>query len=527
MRSNYIDMEEISLSLVETNKLRAQIGLPLIPEPGKEKKPPVPTKSDNSELTVKETNKLRAALGLRLIEPEPEQLPKAPQEVETPKKSPKIEYPSSDTFYDTVSDDWFDRVGKTKPEEQEKRQEPVNTENHEVSLGYKAKELSNVQDGEVFTLEDRGILEDGEEDQLENEQLKKEAKKRRDEEEKKKINRLKYGLLGEESENDENEEENVQSVGGFFNDKEAKPEKPFMKLLKKRDKKDKLKKRKRSEEDTIGDTGPMKTVSLAVEDDYDEQAEIEKALARARERKQKKRQKFSAEDLEAEEWLHEHQDLREGVVFDGSRDFLANIGEPPREVEAGAGQDLDPHAGETSSQAPEPKIEPTPVPNEQKSQDQPEEPEQQPVGLSLAATLSHLRKNQEIPQQSEQQRLAQKKQEEMLKEAELKKIKIRVEERKLAEELAKDDSYGELSEEEKQKVYDRMLGERLQKAGILGKSSAANYNPQVSLGYTDEKGNKLGQKEAFKQLSHKYHGTKANQRKRVYRGPRSSGEKVV
>lgn len=128
-----------------------------------------------------------------------------------------------------------------------------------------------------------------------------------------------------------------------------------------------------------------------------------------------------------------------------------------------------------------------------------------------------------------QQELAR---EEAIKKSELLKMKISIEERILKEELSKDKSYIRMPKIERSGYFEKLLDTRLKQKGIIIDNNTGTttttkktnlgmvqnnlkiYNPKVELTYEDELGNVLNTKQAYKQLSHKYHGTGLDKNKK-------------
>lgn len=128
-----------------------------------------------------------------------------------------------------------------------------------------------------------------------------------------------------------------------------------------------------------------------------------------------------------------------------------------------------------------------------------------------------------------QQELAR---EEAIKKSELLKMKISIEERILKEELSKDKSYIRMPKIERSGYFEKLLDTRLKQKGIIIDNNTGTttttkktnlgmvqnnlkiYNPKVELTYKDELGNVLNTKQAYKQLSHKYHGTGLDKNKK-------------
>ena len=111
-------------------------------------------------------------------------------------------------------------------------------------------------------------------------------------------------------------------------------------------------------------------------------------------------------------------------------------------------------------------------------------------------------------------------------------MKISIEERILKEELSKDKSYIRMPKIERSGYFEKLLDTRLKQKGIIIDNNTGTttttkktnlgmvqnnlkiYNPKVELTYKDELGNVLNTKQAYKQLSHKYHGTGLDKNKK-------------
>lgn len=527
-------MQEISLSVQETNKLRAQLGLPLIKEPGymQEKSSIV---RDDHRGENKESNDEREI--------------SASEASAIPKKEITPVFESineqGDVFYDKVEDDWLNKVGQGTVEGGDsvsKRGAPAKEISGKVSVAHEASELSKLRDGDIFTLEDHDILQDDTGDILENEAITKEAKKRQQEAERKKIDKLKYGVRGEEEEEEKNgdkgrsltvegteikmtappQPESDIDMHGLVRMEQLFPEEerrgPIKMKLVKKDKHKADKKRKRREDEAlpappVPASAPMKTEELQEEFDVDEQEEMEKSLARARDRKQKRR-KLTEPVPEPAEPAEPIEEL-DGFVYDGAADFLGTIDSEIPEI---------PEISQKQVKS-ESSAEPAAAPAADGAAEiQPEPAQAEPTGFSsMAATLRQLRRNGEIGDRNGK-REAEKQEEQLIRKGQLDKIAISVEQRKLKEELEADDGYKRLPEEEKVKVMQRLLEERV---NVQDAINEGNWKPTVKLEYQDEAGNKLDQKRAFKQLSHKFHGTRPNARKTGYRGARSSDWRVL
>ncbi|CCG24113.1 hypothetical protein CORT_0E05280 [Candida orthopsilosis Co 90-125] len=137
--------------------------------------------------------------------------------------------------------------------------------------------------------------------------------------------------------------------------------------------------------------------------------------------------------------------------------------------------------------------------------------------------------------------------EELSKQTELLKLKIDIEERILRDKLGKDKHYMKLSKVDREKFFETELDKRLAEKGIIVEATKnkrfnqsnghkngsirktmanmntvtsgdnnddkyATYNPKVELNYKDDEGKALDTKQAYKHLSHKYHGMTTSQR---------------
>lgn len=553
--------EEISLSIEETNRLRAQIGLPLLPVK-KEENDDHGVKG-KLELSVKETNKLRASLGLRpLVEEKPEENPISTKSEEPSEPKTFQVDTRQKVFYNDAGSDWLENVGKGK--KAAKAAEAKNeSSDRGIAVGHKALALADVQNGDVFTLEDQNVLNDDEE-RMVNEKIAKAEKLRDEESEKRKMAALKFGARFEEDE-EEGSDELAQMSGStillsgqekkapvktgttkmdaLFDDLDE-PKPTTTKFKKKSKKKSLAKKREIPNDEELETHQPMVTETLNFEEERDEEDEIQQMLAKNREKLQKKRKLLTPEQLAQEIQLHQRVTMGEkvgGVVFDDTSEFLSSIGrgeskdEEPRgsdatEINNGIEEGGKPQRVENDSaeEAGDDKNEHVPT--------QPEDASNTPKFGSMADTLKYLRGNNMVKAELSLEKEARKQQEQRVKEAELQRIAISIEERSVKQELELDQSYSRLSKEEQDSTLDRILNERLIAKGIVevpkGRYSnyksdrLSAYNPQVQLRYKDNQGNELDQKQAFKQLSHDYHGT-APKHKKKRAGVKSEGEHVV
>ncbi|CAK9441660.1 uncharacterized protein LODBEIA_P55280 [Lodderomyces beijingensis] len=165
----------------------------------------------------------------------------------------------------------------------------------------------------------------------------------------------------------------------------------------------------------------------------------------------------------------------------------------------------------------------------------------------LADTLKFLQSRNLIASKEKQaQEKSSRFREEQAKKSDLLSIKINIERRVLEEEMGKDKSYMKLSKAERAASLEKELDKRLREKGIVeasheqiggdggprtrwksrwnGSSGSRGstshdpdkfklYEPKVELSYKDDEGRVLSTKQAYKHLSHKYHGTGLSKRK--------------
>lgn len=583
-------VQEIELSIAETNMLRAQLGLLLIPDPEESRPEEVA-----GTLTTEGANRLRMSLGLRPKQEEVGTMRGEPtrgmeKNTEMTRLGEKKSKKQNKLFYNDIesTESWLENIGKKKSGEQKSgatREATSKTEDLDTEFTLAHGDLvSELRDGEVLTLEDGGILEEDQDDILVSEKMQKLAKEERDMAERKKQALLEYGLrerfedddeivkhnlkvtikgsqihvLKTQKEGDDEKSKGVKKV--IFDDlDDLDPPKAPVKMKKIKKAKKPSKKRSR-EDDSVEDTGPMFTVAL---DDEEEDDELELMLASARKNKQKQRKMMTAEQIAIEVRLHLRADamseIRDGFVYDDTRDFFDTLQHQREQDIADSGKDGDVAESGNDRDVVESKEEVADSKREVAVADSREELEKRigiangsvkgekelppiPQGSNLEAsedtsgdsvensgpkfttlldTLKYLRQNgqAEENQYDKVNRQAQK-------EAELNRIKISIEERIVREELLNDHSYIGALNDEKEKIFDRVLNDRLVAKGIVqavsrGKYSRytsskvplSSYNPKVRLRYTDRSGQELDTKQAWKELLHKYHGLEPKHKK--------------
>ncbi|OBA20492.1 hypothetical protein METBIDRAFT_43268 [Metschnikowia bicuspidata var. bicuspidata NRRL YB-4993] len=367
----------IELSIEETNKLRAQLGLPLIPtsalstdenssnkaasrkesESGCDLRPP---RHDLDVAGPGDLHPLESKHSYGSGDP-------APSSKETDQlnrdtlhrpKQPRILFQ-----YDEVdTDSWLDSLGGSRGPVQQAQAVQTTARELEVEAGHTTvkhttKQLALLADGEVFTLADAGVLEDTG-DELMNENLTRDAKLAHSQNSKHSEARIKLGksnVLDESADekSDDHEQElavlegttillaprkvdeaannsepagNVVRFDNFLDSFEpSKPSVPMKKLKKKL--KGISKKRQRNE-DSIDVDEPMYTARLDLEDELDDT--FEDVLRRTRVKRNKARKLLTAEEIANEVKLHQRVDMvaeaDSGLVYDDTKDFLDALG---------------------------------------------------------------------------------------------------------------------------------------------------------------------------------------------------------
>lgn len=340
--------------------------------------------------------------------------------------------------------------------------------------------------------------------------------------------------------------------------------------MKKLRKKDKAQKRNRDFDFSEADFVPVKLANL--EEAQEEEDYLEQALRASRTKKQKVRAGIKPEILALEAAQHQRLDsIQGGVVFDDKSDFLGTVGrsrddgidnkkntEPLRKIISGASDELVTPASDKSANVDaEERLEDKqsselglttattaghlngPISSEMAHSESAVAPvsESEPSFSSLSSTLKYLRRGNthiSTPSEIEQQRNARQAQ----RDADLVRIQISVEERSLRQELENSPAFMRKPKTERAQILESELQKVLESKGLVRQITSRGryaeyseperreYSPNVTMDYVDEEGNKLSQKEAFKQLSHKFHGTAPAKKKKVIKHS-SSTENVL
>lgn len=586
--------EEISLSIAETNQLRAKLGLKLIPEPK------VETKSSN-ELTIEETNKLRLSLGLKPIveDNKPVEVTNKQEEGDTRLESnysrdlvrQRIEAAKLKTLerrrwvnaektllgVSDNTDEWLSNLGK-KPEVAAKdssglkKRIRVSTDTEGIAVDHSVSELSRLSNNDVLTLKDVDVLDsDAEGDELENTLLSKRRKLKHDLDEKTKADNIKnFGRhyrdeAVEEKEGEESEAGVVISGNRINLSKATKIEAretddvPKKKVLLlnlfddeehdftaaksdySKPKHIKMKKLKKKSSSLISSSvsrnfdEPIAVVRLDTNADVNEDLddEMETILSLNRKTKQKSRRKnLTPEEIANEISINQRLEAEEeveraavasaasGMVFDDTTDFLDSL-KPEVEVEikTNLSKQVAPPLEDSSNLA----LALSHDVSEDKEVDRVEDKELEDNGVEgssvsfggLGSTLKFLQSQNIIQKTSAEEQQRTKELRETQKKAELLKLNVSIEERILRDELSKDKAYMNTPKVEREELFEKYLDQRLREKGILSdintktresNGKLKNYNPQVKLAYRDENGVELNTKQAYKVLSHQFHG---------------------
>lgn len=592
----------IELSIEETNKLRAQLGLRLLPVAGESTIPEFGEKEEEDEGHEDHDNVSGTSAHDRSTKDNDGDEQSA--ETFSWQKPDAVDFlygssgsePSSGAQNTAL---WLALLGSQPPETKPGQNPPKilpeeSSASAEFSVAHSASELAKLADGEVLTLADSHVLADST-DEYVHERLSRDAQTRRAQKERKLAELRHFGRplyiteLGEELDGEHDGSAAVIAgetifvarketkpqmelkrgvtslTEGLFDDEtEALPPPPMKKFKKKL----RAKKRRLEDDGEFLVTQPMATLEMEADEEHPD--ELEAVLAQARVKKNRMRLHKTAAELAEEVRLHQRADLAGfagGFVYDDTREFLETVGAGEKEKSSGekekdagsgdigglksksqeeeelsgsptAGGDKDETVsakdvavsakdvaetvkngeestgatGEASSAPVHERAEPVHDEAEEAENSVSESAETGPSNAgSILATLKYLRANGVSRSSIDKERR------DLQRQAELARIQIGIEERLVRKVLAADPSFRKQQPEDQQKTVDRVLNERLVAKGIIqqaapsryGRNTSdglANYNPEVRLQYKDDKGQALNQKQAWKELSHRYHG---------------------
>lgn len=501
---------EISLSLEETNKLRRQLGLREIPQDDDSASASLKG-ATRDNLLIAETNKLRASAGLKPI-PETDSAEKSADTVDT-----RVEGGGRKLLEKLKSRRKVAHLEENEPNDD--RDTVVNTDDWLNSLGKEAKDTTKRD--LVRNLVPANKTKDEEEDLRDLSTLNLDTKVPSDLKESQNSEVSKSDPLAVESSNSvEPSKEPLKKRMAIllFDEDETQPQTVKIKKLKKKS----LKNRKR--EQTM-DPFEVKPVALEQFEDDDNDSEVQSMINHKRRLKQQQRKKLTSEELAKEISQLELWDSKDaldrtsasaaasGLVFDDTSEFLSSLSTENTEKK------VDTAEPETSSKREADANEQLETHTEPSKLN--EEGTTPRFNTGIAATLNYLKLNSVLKTGSKQTQQEAREQREAAKRAEMTKLNIEIENRLVREQLESDGSYKSLPKEEKETIFERYLDERLREKGLLQVAEPKrrqkyelysppnnNYRPQVQLVYKDKDGHELLQKEAFKHLSHQFHGAK-------------------
>lgn len=509
------------------------------------------------EISLAETNKLRAKLGLKLI---PSSSSQSTQQSHTPQKAPdaapsrkridtdlpatkkvKVEEIEKTLYENASTEEWLSNLGKRTDRRAEQEIIPAVHDLDGVVIDHAADELATLGKDDVLTLGDTDVLLDGS-DRLTNASLSGTRKVKLDLTEKARAEEIR--LLGmhhrareiddiptysstvisnnaivaeaPQPEAQSHRPDMAVAKNLFTDDIDAAPAKPKrtkMKSISKKAAKSKPRTTKLTDDDI-----PIVPVQLSNEEDFNDDAELESVLAQRRRLKQmKNRAQMTPEDIAREIAAHQSTEDQEeldraasankGIVYDDTTDFLANLSRNVLVADPSSSTD----AGASAGPPPE-----TPLSADVGPTDNNSVPTIDFRGLG--STLKFLQEQNVVRKLTPHEQAQARELREVRRKADMLKLQISVEERILQEELSADKIYMNTPKAEREQLFQLYLDQRLQQKGIIAAaapqqgsqstplSKLQNYNPQVKLSYKDEEGNEISTKQAYKILSHKFHG---------------------
>lgn len=540
-----------------------------------------------SSLLIEETNKIRVSVGLKPI-PVPskdeffvhaevkakEPIVKAQEPIVAETlNAPTTEVPLLAESKLASTSDWLDSLGTGKESSTLTvptiSQDPVaysdsNTINTFTgTIGHSSEELSKIESGETFTLNDQDVI-DAEESaaELSHPQSAHAAR----------IQRHEHAATQDVEASD-----NSKSASAFISVTASKAGPPVAPRIKapepnrvdvrlfdgdlsdddasrdyteaapikmkkmKKNKKSQGGRRKRELDEDIFDA-PLAIASLQEDPIEDETAALEAELARARHLSQKsKRFKMLKEDQEREKAQYTRLDSQrelegniyastqaDGTIISDTTEFLRLVGSRAAEATDDSPRIPNTAMDDITEVTNEMQTNGQSDPNSENEMPTPD-PEEEAVpkfNQGLGSALAYLRKNQSLPEKLlEQQIQHQRQRQQAAKRSELMRMQIAIEERVLREELASDKNYMNLAKLDRPDYFESRLQERIEEKGIIPIANETKnewYDPNVHVSYRDESGQLLDTKGAFKQLSHHFHGAAKRSDKR--KTPIKSGE---
>ncbi|KAK9469208.1 SART-1 protein [Lipomyces arxii] len=547
-----VQTDESSLSIEATNKIRISLGLRPIP-------------SESETVTDQDTQAVanwQAKESADKAAAQAEEITKRIQAArERTERAKLLESKSLGQADENEDDDvrkWVKRSKKRKvqeeQEEQEERQEYTADDLRGLKVGHQLEDIVGFDDEDVIlTLKDRDVLDDGE-DELISSALQERHKTLKNIENRKRKARY-TGLEDDSGEprgilsryDDEESEENskfftldsdVISVGAVVNEREKQretamhpnqtkvsldvqmpdiiapasdymPPEPVKMRKPKKAKKSKSRTREVDEDAVMVDYGQDNIEN----DDEDLQA----LLAKQRRLQQLKRKtQILTPEMLAETIIEEQPQEEaidgEGLVIDDMTEFVSTIGSTTDEEQ----QQQRRIRTEVSPDVQMPDVQP--AESEEPEEGEAEEEEQQVTGLEeeaavssvgLGATLNLLRSRGQLKQPDEQDLERQKIQREnskwkasMARRRALSEMELK----RQREADRKSGKYDGLTQKEREEASQRENQSRQLAEAREAQRRFKDYKPDIKIEYKDEFGRSMNQKEAFKHLSHQFHG---------------------
>ena len=511
-------VEVIEVSLEETNKLRAKLGLPLItpkkPDPNEERR----------DLSLEETNKLRAKIGLKPI-------PSAqPSQTEAAPLSPSPQTESSEQIdYEAVQsrvlkarqtsikrkleldfendDDWLANLGKPVVKKGKIKLRDIPHDDDLVVVHHSAQELALMGERTVLTMGNSDLVDSDEEVGLHNEQLTQHNH-----------------ATSTKQKNDSVTTVTASGVNAVVDNTEALPsaqkaytlaellEDDATPAVNKDIKLSKIKRRKKHKSDNVKVTrldddikfaAPVLSTTADFHDTCDE--EFEAALAKSRRVKQKPVDlKLKIEEHRAWDASAEADTAIATITFDDSR-FLSDLNSHElTEQPTSNGNSVKPINEEAETDM-------------TSSATSDETTQAQGTFHSVGSIMSHLRAQKSIEEISEERQASARRMRSAQQHAHKLRLEVDIEKRMLREELAKDKLYMAMSNEAKEEHYEKMLAMRLHQKQLIAPKTllltdTRAYNPVVKIRHLDDRGNELLTKQAYKHQARIFHGTGTRKR---------------
>ncbi|CCH43396.1 Midasin [Wickerhamomyces ciferrii] len=335
--------------------------------------------------------------------------------------------------------------------------------------------------------------------------------------------RMEFRLDDDEEEDQDEMENNDYS--------KAKPIK--MKKIKKKSGNSRKKQDHKIDEDGDFDIDQApKTVMLKDEDNLvSDDFELQNVLALKRLKNQKKRKHLKPEDIAKEIQENKENEMQvdkqaqQSIVIDETTEFLGSIKAKSEEAEEPREpfepkvleneQSLDKLEPNSENHVEEPKDE---VMEEAETVEAPLEDVREEENINfnggLGSLLGLLKSKNIIQEKTSEQLENERKSMELKKQLDFEKLKLEIEKRIYEENLRQDSSFQKLSKKERQELLESELEQfkTIQNPEEIN-SKLKDYKPDVKLKYIDEYGREMNTKEAYKQLSHQFHGKAPNKSK--------------